>query len=65
MTKTDVKIFLKASALTALCIIVFSGIYLGFCESYEAIRSVRFGDERPAVAIGEGYLKFFDCELFF
>ncbi len=65
MTKKDVQIFIKSSVLTALFLLVLTGVYLSLCESYEAIRSVRFGDLRPAVAVGEGYFKFFDCELYF
>lgn len=61
--RKEIKAFLRAFFMTFVSILCVGGIYLGFCESYEAIRRTCFGDERGAVIIGEDYIKFFDFEL--
>ncbi len=58
--KKDIKTALRAAAVTAVCIICFTLIYLGCALSFEAIQQVCFGETRPAVAIGEEYIRFFD-----
>lgn len=58
--KQDIKIALRAASITAVCIICFAVIYLGCALSFEAIQQVCFGQTRPAVAIGEDYIRFFD-----
>lgn len=63
--KSDVKIALRAASITAVCIICFALIYLGCALSFEAICEVCFGETRSAVAIGEGYIRFFDFVFYF
>ncbi len=58
--KKDIKTALRAASITAVCIICFAVIYLGCALSFEGIWQVCFGETRPAVAIGEGYIRFFD-----
>ena len=65
MIKESLKLFIKSAFVTALFILIFISIYLGLCKSYESVRKNCYGDERPAVAVGDGYFKFFDMELFY
>ncbi len=61
----SLKLFFKTVAATSCCLLFLSFAYLGIVRVYEAMQSRLFSDERAAVVIGEGYLKFFDIELYF
>lgn len=65
MNKKDVKLFFKSVFITSACICCLTSAYLGFCTAYEEMRSTCFGDDRSAVVLGDGYIKFFDMEYFF
>ena len=65
MTKENIKLFFKSAVFTAVCLCCVAGIYVGCCRAYEEMRSTCFCDDRGAVIIGDGYIKFFDFELFF
>lgn len=63
--RKEVKIFFRSFALTSLIVICVSLTYLGICRVYEAMRVTLFEDTRSAVILGEGYIKFFDKEIYF
>ena len=51
--------------ITSLSLLVIIGIYIAFCNVYEAMRERIYDDKRSAVIIGENYFKFFDKEFYF
>ena len=61
----DVKIFFRSAYITATVVCCAVILYLGVCKSYEAMRQTCFSDSRNAVILGEGYIKFFDFEVYF
>ena len=61
----SLKIFLKTAAATAAIIVFFLSAYLGIIKTYESMQSILFSDNRAAIVIDEGYIKFFDIELYF
>lgn len=61
----SLKIYLKTVFVTAFCVLLLSGTYIGICNVYESMQKRLFDDERGAVVIGENYLKFFDMEIYF
>ncbi len=61
----SLKIALKSFFATLFCIAFVIIIYLGFCETYEAMRSHLFEDTKSAVEVGENYIKFFDVHFYF
>lgn len=60
--RKEINSFFRAFFITFVSILCVGGIYLGFCEAYEAIRKTCFGDDRGAVIWSEEYIKFFDFE---
>ena len=63
LKRKEIRSFFRAFFITLVSILCVGGMYLGFCKSYEAIRKICFDDNRGAVIIGEGYVKFFDFEI--
>ena len=61
----SLKIYLKTVAVTAFCISLVFGTYMGFCSVYEAMQKRLFDDDRGAVVIGGKYIKIFDKEFYF
>lgn len=61
----SLKLFIKSFLITLFCLAFVTIIYLGFCKTYEAMRSHLFEDTKSAVEIGENYIKFFDMHFYF
>lgn len=60
-----VRIFFRSAAMTAVVLFCITAVFLGICESWEAIRQVSFKDDRPAVYLGNEGIRILDFELEF
>lgn len=65
LKKEDVNLFLRAATTTLVALLCLTIIYLGICRAYEQMRETCFADDRAAVILGDGYIKFFDNEIFY
>ena len=65
LKKEEVNLFFRAAATTLVVMLCLNIVYFGICRAYEQMRKTCFADDRAAVIIGEGYIKFFDGEIFF
>lgn len=49
--------------MTAVVLFCITAVFLGICESWEAIRRISYKDERPAVYISEETVRILDFEI--
>ena len=65
MKKRNLKIFFRASFITAVVLFYIAAVFLGVCKSWEGIRQVSYGEETPAVEISEKGIRILDFQLKF
>lgn len=65
MKSRKLKIFFRSMAATFVVIFCLSIIYFGIYFCYEQMSQTCFSDNRSAVIVSNGYIKFFGFEFFF
>ena len=58
-----IRTFLRSAIMTAVVLFCITAVFLGICESWEAIRRISYKDERPAVYISEETVRILDFEI--
>ena len=63
MRKRNLKIFFRASLITAVVLFYIAAVFLGICKSWEGIKLTSLGEEIPAVEISSGKIRILDFEF--
>lgn len=61
----NLRLFFRSAAVSGICVLCVTAVYLGVCASYEAVRTTCFSDDRPAVVFSSHYIKILDFEITF
>lgn len=61
--RKKIKIFIRASLITAVILVCITAVFLGICKSYEEIRRISFDETRAAVEFSSRKIRILDFEI--